>query len=941
MTRETDIPNTPDPLAQPRFGGLHYSERRRCLVGNDQGEVSLRPQSLAVFRVLAEQHDAVVGKDELFASVWPGLSVTDDSLVQCIADIRRVLGARAHEILRTVPRQGYMLVADVIGDPSGASSQTPVAGTEADHGIAPVGSGARALAGRSEADGSRHGMRHWAILAILLFAGASAVLWTRLMTNPPAATVTVTGQGSATGSDGGVVTGADTGTAGASANTAAATTVRPSEPPTSPAPTSPAPTSPAPISPAPAGPGPDRLAPTLAVLMAPTDDPAGQVRLAAIVAELRAALGRYGTVRLSERADPDYRLTLSMAASRDAKLRVLAEALDTASGEVFMTRAVESTDTAHADQVIGQRIAAFASPGGGALSRHLLDTGRHKTTAQMSRAECLAHGYACTTCSGETPSVTPRALECLSRLLENDPGDAAAWALKSTIHTHQYRWGHGLTEPERTDLQARLYRRDMAVQAASKAEELATGDDTAVYWALAQAYSATCERDKLRPVIERGLKVNPNDPALLAAFGNWLAFTGDWDAGAALVERALALEPEFHQPWWIYAIAKRFYEQGDYQRAYDAFMTAHSERNWLSHLMRVITLPHLGRHDEAREAALQVQKRFPGITIEKALQFEKVYCIPDPVLANMRTAMRQAGMPSRGESNNLNRIRPTTARIVKVNGLPVEVMDIGKGEPIVFVHGGVADYRTWGHFEGPISANHRFISYSLRFHGSQPIEPAMIAKIGEVTLETFALDLAALIESLGTGPVHLATWSFGGSVGGYLAAMRPDLVKSAVHFEPAMDVLAADTPSVKTAQARHQATFKPMIERLMAHDIQGAGMRFIETVYESAPGQFLNENIGLQRVTAENAHTLPLRGQLTPAFNARMSCDFLGKVRAPTLVVRGEKTNPYWQHLGQRYTECTPGAQSVTLPGVHHDGPLRMPRELADIIIDFVDRHSG
>jgi adenylate cyclase len=51
----------------------------------------------------------VVSKDALMEAVWPGLAVTDDSLVQCIGDIRRALRDQAKTLLRTVPRRGYRL----------------------------------------------------------------------------------------------------------------------------------------------------------------------------------------------------------------------------------------------------------------------------------------------------------------------------------------------------------------------------------------------------------------------------------------------------------------------------------------------------------------------------------------------------------------------------------------------------------------------------------------------------------------------------------------------------------------------------------------------------------------------------------------------------------------------------------------------------------------
>lgn len=71
--------------------------------------VPLRPQAFAVLRHLHGRKGELVTKDELMQAVWPGIAVTDDSLVQCIHEIRRVLGDDNHTVLRTVPRRGYRL----------------------------------------------------------------------------------------------------------------------------------------------------------------------------------------------------------------------------------------------------------------------------------------------------------------------------------------------------------------------------------------------------------------------------------------------------------------------------------------------------------------------------------------------------------------------------------------------------------------------------------------------------------------------------------------------------------------------------------------------------------------------------------------------------------------------------------------------------------------
>jgi DNA-binding winged helix-turn-helix (wHTH) protein/TolB-like protein len=74
--------------------------------------LELRPQAFDVLRVLAARAGQVVTKDELLAAVWPGVVVTEDSLVQAVGDIRRALGAAGHRLVKTVPRRGYLLAGE-------------------------------------------------------------------------------------------------------------------------------------------------------------------------------------------------------------------------------------------------------------------------------------------------------------------------------------------------------------------------------------------------------------------------------------------------------------------------------------------------------------------------------------------------------------------------------------------------------------------------------------------------------------------------------------------------------------------------------------------------------------------------------------------------------------------------------------------------------------
>src|SRR5262245_47040761 len=85
----------------------------RCSLRRGGEDLRLRPKSFDVLRYLAEHPGRVVTKDELIQGVWPDIHVTDDSLVQCIGDIRQTLGDDAHKIIKTVPRRGYLFAAEI------------------------------------------------------------------------------------------------------------------------------------------------------------------------------------------------------------------------------------------------------------------------------------------------------------------------------------------------------------------------------------------------------------------------------------------------------------------------------------------------------------------------------------------------------------------------------------------------------------------------------------------------------------------------------------------------------------------------------------------------------------------------------------------------------------------------------------------------------------
>lgn len=107
-----------------QIADLTLDLRQEELRDGTGARVDLRNRSFGVLRHLVKNAGRVVSKDELLATNWPGLSVTEDSLTQCISDIRRLLGESGRDLVRTVARRGYMIVLPIQPIEIGRSSST-------------------------------------------------------------------------------------------------------------------------------------------------------------------------------------------------------------------------------------------------------------------------------------------------------------------------------------------------------------------------------------------------------------------------------------------------------------------------------------------------------------------------------------------------------------------------------------------------------------------------------------------------------------------------------------------------------------------------------------------------------------------------------------------------------------------------------------------------
>ena len=104
----------------------------RGVLTADGAQRNLRPKAFSLLRHFVENAGRLIDRDEIMETVWPGVFVTDDSIAQCISELRRALEDPRQRLLRTVPRRGYMWAVETqradnaVADIKAARSGSPI-----------------------------------------------------------------------------------------------------------------------------------------------------------------------------------------------------------------------------------------------------------------------------------------------------------------------------------------------------------------------------------------------------------------------------------------------------------------------------------------------------------------------------------------------------------------------------------------------------------------------------------------------------------------------------------------------------------------------------------------------------------------------------------------------------------------------------------------------
>jgi pimeloyl-ACP methyl ester carboxylesterase len=264
---------------------------------------------------------------------------------------------------------------------------------------------------------------------------------------------------------------------------------------------------------------------------------------------------------------------------------------------------------------------------------------------------------------------------------------------------------------------------------------------------------------------------------------------------------------------------------------------------------------------------------------------------------------------------------------LRVNDVELAYAEEGKGETVVFVHGGgVGDWRSWENLRPFISAKFHFVSLSRRYHFPNP----WMDDGRNYTREQHVEDVAAFIRALKVGKVHLVGNSYGGGIVARVALKYPELLRSVVFGE---GVLAPVSAEGKAAVAAAQKENEKLRQAMGAGDLRQAAIR----QYDNA----LDEQGAFEKLPPERRQQL-LYDAKTITLEQRaatpLACEQLRALSVPALLIRGEKTGDAQRYRFEMTASCLPKtAKTAIIPGAPHSWHSRNPEASAKAILTFLE----
>jgi pimeloyl-ACP methyl ester carboxylesterase len=275
------------------------------------------------------------------------------------------------------------------------------------------------------------------------------------------------------------------------------------------------------------------------------------------------------------------------------------------------------------------------------------------------------------------------------------------------------------------------------------------------------------------------------------------------------------------------------------------------------------------------------------------------------------------------------------------DGQPINVVELGEGPPLVFIHGLLGRWTHWveqltAFAAGRSSIGHRVIAFDLPGFGDSPL-PAE----GGVSVPIYARTVARLMQALEISTAAFVGQSMGGFTAIELAINHPELVERLVLVSPAglstymnpRDVMTLKqirrlSRLVAAGQALTVAYSELLARRPRLRRLEPV-TNIVTRYPERIPGPYVFEFA---------------RGLAPPGFVEGMAAnqdydyrERLGEVACPTLIVWGERDKVVTVKDAAEYERLIPNARKVIFADTGHMTMIERPDAFNALLQEFLE----
>jgi pimeloyl-ACP methyl ester carboxylesterase len=224
----------------------------------------------------------------------------------------------------------------------------------------------------------------------------------------------------------------------------------------------------------------------------------------------------------------------------------------------------------------------------------------------------------------------------------------------------------------------------------------------------------------------------------------------------------------------------------------------------------------------------------------------------------------------------------------------------GAGEPVILIHGGAVDTRFFKDNVPALAERFRVIGTDLWGHGRSP------DREGPYSLDSFATDVAELIERVAGGRAHVVGHSIGAAVALTLALAHPERVDRLVMISGGFDV---------SSDPRGPLSIDEMVEQTVA---------------------FLGPTYGEVSPDGEEHFAVVTRKDFElSAHEPMLTVDEVGAIRARTLVMVADDDITTLDHTLDM-SRAISNSELAVVPGTSHFLLQEKPALVNAILLDFL-----